>query len=638
MTIEIGGHYDEVYSLKEFMKKLDFNQKAKGNVMQIFMGDRIHTTLTKKFNPNTENVKTIKNALRKTKTKLFIHANLRVNLAAPLAPRYMWNHDNVIYDMVVGRKIGAIGVVVHLGTRTLQGKLMSAKEAYQNMKKSIHYILSKSPPVIKLILEVNAGQSNKIGRTIEEIARVYHSLSTTDQKRVGFCWDTAHLYTAGYHMDTVDGVQAYLHEFKEKIGYRKIWVTHLNDSATEFDSGVDRHQNLGEGYIYQGSNWEPLEIISELLRREKVPLVLETRDPKKYASEIKLVRELAKKGKSKLSKQKKGGGIGGDSDVISILRKMQTLHLILGNQHQARAYRNAVSLIQTYLLQKDLNKIRAIDLDDLAKLEGIGKETISKIQEIMQTGRLSRIQELLKAVPYTKKQIEIMIELEGVMGVGPKIARKMVDQGINGVGDLKKPGKWKLTEMQKIGVKYYKDLNEKIPRKEVEKWRDSIISKIQKTNKGARGVLAGSYRLGKKASGDIDLILLIPTIKTVSDLEKHGGIVMDQILKEIRGILKDYLRMGDGEILGMVKDSKISNKVRHIDLKIVPKESMPSFMLYFGSGERFSRRIRADAKKKGYKLSQWGLYKGKTLVDVKDEKGIFEKLGMEYIAPGDRLF
>ena len=216
MTLEIGGHYDEVYSLKEFMKKLDFNHKAKGDVMQIFMGDRIHTTHTKKFRPSSEDGKSIKSALRKTKTKLFIHANLRVNLAAPLTSRYMWNQDNVLYDMVEGKKIGAKGVIIHLGTRTLQGKLMSEKEAYQNMKKSIHYILSKSPSGIKLILEVNAGQPNKIGRTIEEIALIYKSLSKSDKKRVGFCWDTAHLFTAGYHMDTVDGVQAYLHEFKEK--------------------------------------------------------------------------------------------------------------------------------------------------------------------------------------------------------------------------------------------------------------------------------------------------------------------------------------------------------------------------------------------------------------------------------------
>ena len=177
MSVEIGGHYDEVYSLKDFIKKIDFNQKSKGNVMQIFMGDRVHTTLTKKFKPTVQESKTIKDILRKKKTKLFIHANLRVNLSVPLKPRYLWNQDNVLYDMIFGRKIGAIGVVVHLGTRTIQGKLMSEREAYQNMKKSIHYILSKSPPVIKLILEVNAGQPNKIGRTIEEIARIYKSLS-----------------------------------------------------------------------------------------------------------------------------------------------------------------------------------------------------------------------------------------------------------------------------------------------------------------------------------------------------------------------------------------------------------------------------------------------------------------------------
>ena len=638
MSVEIGGHYDEIHSIKDFIKKINFNTRAKGDVMQIFMGDRVHTTLSKKFKPTDKESKRIKDILRKNKTKLFIHANLRINLSAPLKPRYIWNHDNVVYDMIVGRKIGALGVVVHLGTRTLQGKLMSEKEAYTNMKKSIHYILSKSPPIIKLILEVNAGQSNKIGRTIEEIAKIYNSLSMMDKKRVGFCLDTAHLFTAGYHMNMIDGVQAYLLEFNQKIGYKKIWVTHLNDSAAEFGSGIDRHQNLGKGYIYRNDNWGALEIMVELLRKEKVPLVLETRKSSKYAYEIGLVRKLAKEGKFKLSQQKKGGGIGGDSEVIQILRKMQTLHLILGNKYQARAYRNIINLIQTYLLQKDLDKIRVIDLDNLEKIDGIGKETIIKIQEIMQTGCLVRMQELLRVVPYTKKQIEVMIDLEGVMGVGPKIARLMVDKGVKSVNDLKKPGKWKLSEMQKMGVKYYDDLQLKIPRQEVEKWCENILLKIQKMQKGVKGILAGSYRLGKKASGDIDLILLFPSVKTVDDLEKYGDKMVDQILKGMGDILKDYLKLGNGEILGMIKDYKISDKVRHIDIKIVPRESLPTFMLYFGSGEHFSRKIRMEAKKKGYKLSQWGLYKGKSFIKVKDEKDIFNKLGIEYVDPVDRLF
>ena len=648
--MEIGGHYDEIYTLSEFMKVSDFNLKSGGNVMQIFMGDRSHTTLTKKFKPERKEAKEIREFLnnKKTKTKLFIHGNLRVNLSAPLKPRYLWNQNNVIFDMVNGHKIGASGVVVHLGTKTLQGHLQSEKDAYANMNKSIKYILDNSSKSgIKLLLEVNAGQENKVGKTVSELARIYHRLPEEYQKRIGFCLDTVHLFSAGFHMDTVNGVKAYFDEFNKKIGIKKIMVTHLNDSATEFGSGVDRHYNLGEGYIYT-NNLAPLATISQILKKNKIPIVLETREPSQYKKEIKLIKKLANTNPKMLCQK---GGSSDSAQVFPIFRKMEMLHLILGNQFQAKAYKNAIAMIKAYLLKQDETHLTADDLESLATVEGIGKETIAKIMEIMQTGGLKRMQELLKAVPYNEKQIDAMVELQKVMGIGPKVAQKMVDQGIMSVEDLKKrsrSGDIKLTQMQQIGMKYYQDLQKPIQRKEVEKWKEVLLKKIATTVKASenlRGVLAGSYRLGKKQSGDIDLIVMVNDIKTLDDLEKKGGDLMLKFIEALKktGILVDYLPLGETEFLGMVRmptNTKKDKIVRHLDLKLIPTESLPFYLLYFGSGEKFSRKIRAIAKKQGYKLSQWGLenLKTKKFVPIKDEKDIFKKLGVPYVSPEDRLF
>jgi deoxyribonuclease-4 len=638
MLLEIGGHYDEVHSLDQFLKKLAYNINSKGNVMQIFLGDKLLSTLSKKYKPSNSDISIIKNTLKKSNTKLFIHANLRVNLSAPLTPRYKWNQDNVLYDLILGKKLGAIGVIVHLGTRTLQGELMSEKDAYDNMTESINYLISNAPLGIKLILEVNAGQENKIGRTIPELARIYHSLKPIIQKRVGFCWDTAHLFTSGIHMDTVNGVKDYLDEFKREIGYKKILVTHLNDSDADFESGIDRHENLGKGYIYKNNNWEPLEIMAELLRKEDVPLILETRDPKKYAYEIKLVRELAKKGKSKLNRQNAGAKKKGD--VVEIFRKMEFIHLLLGNMHEARAYKNSTRIIQNYLLKYDLPVLRLSNINSLKDMEGVGKGTIEKIEEIETTGNLKRLGELLKAVKYSEKEIDTMLELEGVLGVGPKIAKKMVDAGIKGVSDLKKKGKWKLTEMQKIGVKYYKDLQMKIPRVETEKWQARIIKALKTAGmQGVEGIMAGSYRMGKKQSGDLDFMLIVPGIETVRDLNEKGSKVMVEVIEILlkNGILKDYLTLGTTEIMAMVYDGSIGKYIRQMDLKIVPKTLVPLFLLYFASGEQFSRKIRAEAKKQGYTLNQWGLTKAGKLIPIKDEKEVFEILGLPYLNSTQRI-
>ena len=64
---------------------------------------------------------------------------------------------------------------------------------------------------------------------------------------------------------------------------------------------------------------------------------------------------------------------------------------------------------------------------------------------------------------------------------------------------------------------------------------------------------------------------------------------------------------------------------------------MPFFLLYFGSGENFSRKIRKYAKDKGYKLNETGLYKNNKKINLKSEKEIFDYLKIPYVKPENRL-
>ena len=623
----IGGHYDEVHSFNEFMKFAKFNLKIHGNVMQIFMGDRTLTTLTKKFRPTPVEAVHIKSFMKTHDSLLFIHSNLRINIAVPLTPRYMWNVDNIIFDMNWGKRLGAIGVVVHFGSQTLQGQLQTEAVAEANMVKCVKYIIDKSPPGIKLLLEVNAGQKNKLGKTIKDITDIYNKLPATYQRRVGFCLDTAHLFSAGYHMDTVEGVKAFFREFNQKIGINKIVACHLNDCALPFASGVNRHENLGLGYIYK-DNMEPLKETVQILIKKKIPMILETRDPKKYIKEIKLVDDLATDNMS-------AGGAKGEN-MIAILQKMALIHIILGNPYQAKSYQNAAKMIKTYLLQTGKKQLTMEDLPKISEIEGIGKETLAKLEEIIKTGHLKRLTELLPATGYNEKQLDTMLELEGVIGIGPKTARKMVDEGVTGVADLKDR---QLTTMQTLGLKYYKDLKSNIPRSEMEKWRTTLLKIMHKVDPKMEGILAGSYRLGKKESGDIDLIITTPKIQTLSDLARSGPALMKTLVEvmEKSGVLLDKIWLGQTEIMGFVKSTGVA-KTRHLDLRIVPEESLVYYVLYFGSGVRFSRKIRSIAKKQGYKLTQWGLYKAGKLSKVKKEEEIFEILGIPYVTPANRLF
>ena len=75
------------------------------------------------------------------------------------------------------------------------------------------------------------------------------------------------------------------------------------------------------------------------------------------------------------------------------------------------------------------------------------------------------------------------------------------------------------------------------------------------------------------------------------------------------------------------------NPIRRIDIIFVPFESYYSALLYFTGSYQLNRDMRQEAKKMGYKLNEYGLYKNKKLIRVNSEKEIFDKLKLEYKEP-----
>ena len=188
--------------------------------------------------------------------------------------------------------------------------------------------------------------------------------------------------------------------------------------------------------------------------------------------------------------------------------------------------------------------------------------------------------------------------------------------------------------MQIIGLKYFKKLNTRIPREEITKYKNNFEKVLHKQFPNLQVHMAGSYRRNKSSSGDIDMILVSPDIKTTYDLDK--SYLFDDIIH--------YL-MKEKMIIEIINRSKngimgITNTHRHIDIKMSPYNLLPFFLLYFGSGETYSREIRQKAKDKGYRLSEWGLYNVKNnkiiLNKATSEQQIFNKLNIKYIKPMNR--
>jgi deoxyribonuclease-4 len=121
---------------------------------------------------------------------------------------------------------------------------------------------------VVIAFETMAGKGTEVGRTFDEIKQLLDGIN--DQKRVGVCLDTCHIFDSGY--DLVNDYENVKKVFDEKIGFDRLKVIHLNDSKNILGSHKDRHANLGDGNI----GFDALDKICHDETFINVPKILET--------------------------------------------------------------------------------------------------------------------------------------------------------------------------------------------------------------------------------------------------------------------------------------------------------------------------------------------------------------------------
>jgi DNA polymerase/3'-5' exonuclease PolX len=279
--------------------------------------------------------------------------------------------------------------------------------------------------------------------------------------------------------------------------------------------------------------------------------------------------------------------------------------------------------------------------EQLKDIKGIGKGIMSRIDEIIKNGYLKEI--TLNKKDY--KKTEIIDELKEIYGIGDKIAHELVDEyNVNSIKDLKKKhkkGEIKLNNNVIMGLKYYKIYKQQIPRSEMKKMEKYLIDVAKQIDTRLNIKICGSYRRKKSFSNDIDCMLTHPKIKTMNDIENR----------------KNYLHLfiealkTDEFIVDSLTDTDVITKfmgfcqfttdsfIRRIDIRYIPLESYYTALLYFTGSGSFNQSMRQQAKKDGFKLNEYGLYKisDMTKINVESEEDIFKKLGMEYVKPQDRI-
>ncbi len=158
-----------------------------------------------------------------------------------------------------------------------------------------------------IALETMAGKGSELGRSFEELARIYDGVKLNNKLRV--CFDTCHVHDAGY--DIINDFDGVMNQFDKLIGKDQIGVFHINDSKNPFAASKDRHENIGFGHI----GFDALSYIVHHPDFEQIPKILETpyvplpEDAKKslapYKYEIEMLK--AKKFNDKLREDILGG-------------------------------------------------------------------------------------------------------------------------------------------------------------------------------------------------------------------------------------------------------------------------------------------------------------------------------------------
>ena len=196
-----------------------------------------------KFNqPKEEEVNLFKEKMEQTGIwPCYIHGSYLVNIGGDPS-QIEKSIESLTNNMSVAGKIGAEGVIFHGGSHKGKGFHNIVKQASECLKR----VLDNSPENVWLCLENSAGMGSHIGSSFEEMGELIHLVQNDNLK---VCLDTEHMFAAGYDLTNSDEIPQIMKRFDEEIGLSKLVAVHANDSKVELGSGVDRHENIGDGFI-----------------------------------------------------------------------------------------------------------------------------------------------------------------------------------------------------------------------------------------------------------------------------------------------------------------------------------------------------------------------------------------------------
>jgi len=195
------------------------------------------------------------------------HDSYLVNLASPEPVKLAMSRKAFIEEIRRSQALKIPYIVFHPGSHMGAG----VDFALRKIAESLDYAIEKTPDCRPMfLLETTAGQGTNVGNAFEELRQIIDY--SAHPERLGICFDTCHAYAAGYDLVSPAKYDETFARFDDVIGLSQLKCFHLNDSKKPLGSRVDRHANLGDGFL----GWEVFYRLINDDRFGNLPMILET--------------------------------------------------------------------------------------------------------------------------------------------------------------------------------------------------------------------------------------------------------------------------------------------------------------------------------------------------------------------------
>src|SRR5450432_1726789 len=310
-------------------------------------------------------------------------------------------------------------------------------------------------------------------------------------------------------------------------------------------------------------------------------------------------------------------------DILDMLRELAELTMLEEGDPQSfrvRAYESAAQGIESQ--STDLAKLTAKELE---KIDGIGKSTAAKIRQLLETGKVDKLDGLRQKHP------PAIVALTRIQGLGPKaIKRLRAELGVQSVDDLRRVlAEHKLRELKGFGPKSEDKLAESLARLDAQgqmgrtpvsvalPLAERILARLRDVPGVTHAAYCGSLRRFAETIGDVDIVVAAAAAEPVM-----ASLVSMNVVERVL-------------VQGAAKTSVVTHRGTQIDLRVVAAHQLGAAQLYFTGSKGHNIKLRMRALARGWTLNEYALseIEGGKVVASETEEAIYSALGLAWIAP-----